>query len=142
LAQYWSFSSGVGVKFGQFSTSTNGKQGPIPEEMSQTLLTRRSKETWIKCTPLTFLSHAMKTRINREKYTLCVIKSLEHQQNLKTCRIPYLGLELTMHVIKNQIHPVRQSLLCEVSEKAKKIVNPDLKPLLNGVTSVKNPNYR
>ncbi len=33
--------------------------------------------------------------LNREKNTFCVIKSLEHQQNLKTGRIPYLGLELT-----------------------------------------------
>ncbi len=29
---------------------------------------------------------------------------------LKSGRVPYLGLELTMHVIENQIHLVRQSL--------------------------------
>jgi hypothetical protein len=38
------------------------------------------------------------------KYTLCVIKSLEYLNNLKT------GLKLTIHVIKSQIHLVRQSL--------------------------------
>ncbi len=36
----------------------------------------------------------------REKYSFCVIKSLEHLKNLKTGPVPYLGLELTMHVIK------------------------------------------
>jgi len=42
-----------------------------------------------------------KTRINREKYTFCIIKSLVHLKNLKTGRVPYLGLELTMtmHVL-------------------------------------------
>ncbi len=34
----------------------------------------------------------------------------EHLKNFKTGRVPYLGLELTMHVIKSQIHLVRQSL--------------------------------
>ncbi len=46
----------------------------------------------------------MQTRINREKYTFCVIKSLEHLKNLKTGRVLYLGLELTTHVLKSQIH--------------------------------------
>jgi hypothetical protein len=34
------------------------------------------------------------TRINCEKYTFCVIKSLEHLKNLKTVRVLYLGLEI------------------------------------------------
>ncbi len=38
------------------------------------------------------------------------MESLEHQNNLKTGRVLYLELELTMHVIKSQIHLVRQSL--------------------------------
>jgi hypothetical protein len=42
LALYWSFSSGVGVKFAQ--TSSQQKQGPIPEEMTQTLLTNKRQE--------------------------------------------------------------------------------------------------
>jgi hypothetical protein len=33
----------------------NGKQGPIPKEIYHTLLTNKSKETWIKYTPLTLL---------------------------------------------------------------------------------------
>jgi hypothetical protein len=32
------------------------------------------------------------------------------RENLKTGRVPYLGLELTIYVIKSQIHLVRQSL--------------------------------
>jgi hypothetical protein len=35
---------------------------------------------------------------------------LKHLKNLIAGRVPYLGLELTMHVIKSQIHLVRQSL--------------------------------
>ncbi len=50
------------------------------------------------------------TCINREKYTFCGIKSLEDLKNYKTDCVPYLGLELTMHVIKSKIHLVRQSL--------------------------------
>ncbi len=38
-----------------------------------------------------------------------VMKSLDHLKNLKTGRIPYLGLELTMHVLKSQIRLLRQS---------------------------------
>ncbi len=38
------------------------------------------------------------TRINREKYTFCDIKLLEHIENVKTGRVSYLGLELTMHI--------------------------------------------
>jgi hypothetical protein len=49
-------------------------------------------------------------RTNREKYTFCVIKSLEHLKNLKTGRVPYLALELIMHVLKSQIHLFRQYL--------------------------------
>ncbi len=45
------------------------------------------------------------------KYTFCSIKSLDHQKiKIKTCRVPYLGLELTMQVLKSEIHLVRQSL--------------------------------
>ncbi len=43
------------------------------------------------------------TRINREKNIFWVIKSSEHLKNLKTVRVPYLGLELIMYVIESQI---------------------------------------
>ncbi len=43
----------------------------------------------------------MKTRIYR------VLKALSIKN---ISRVPYLGLELTMHVLKRQIHLVRQSL--------------------------------
>ncbi len=48
--------------------------------------------------------------INRENYTFCVTKSLEPLKNLKTGRVPYLGLELSIHIIKSLIHLVRESL--------------------------------
>jgi hypothetical protein len=38
---------------------------------------------------------------------------MEHLKYLKTGRVPYLGLELTMHIIKSQIYLVRQSLYCK-----------------------------
>ncbi len=38
------------------SPPANGKQGPIHEEMSQTLLTNKNKEKWTKYTPLTLLN--------------------------------------------------------------------------------------
>jgi hypothetical protein len=41
VALYLLFSSGVGVQFAQYSTPANGKQGPVPEEMSQTLLANK-----------------------------------------------------------------------------------------------------
>jgi hypothetical protein len=43
-------------------------------------------------------------------YTFCNIKSLEHLKILKTGRVLYFGIELIIHVIKRQIHLVRQSL--------------------------------
>jgi hypothetical protein len=47
--------------------------------------------------------------MNNKKYTFCVRKTLE-QKSLKTGNVTFLGLELTMHAIKSQIHLVRQSL--------------------------------
>jgi hypothetical protein len=38
LALYWLFFSGFGVNF--YNPPANGKQGPIPEKMSQTLLAK------------------------------------------------------------------------------------------------------
>jgi hypothetical protein len=37
-------------------------------------------------------------------------KSLKHLKNLKTGLVAYLGLELTVYVIKSQIHLASQSL--------------------------------
>ncbi len=50
------------------------------------------------------------TRINSEKCTFYVIKLLEHLKHLKTGRVPYLGPKLIMHVLRSQIHLVRQYL--------------------------------
>ena len=52
---------------------------------------------------------ALSSSRNREKYTFCNTKSLEHLKNLKNGPVPYLGIDLTIHVIKSQIHLVRQS---------------------------------
>jgi hypothetical protein len=54
LALHWLFSSGVGVNL--HNPPTNRKQGPIPEEISQTLLTNKKQETWTKYTPTTLLA--------------------------------------------------------------------------------------
>jgi hypothetical protein len=43
LARYWSFSSGFGVKFAQYFIQWEAKHGPIPEEMSQTMLTNKKQ---------------------------------------------------------------------------------------------------
>jgi hypothetical protein len=72
----------------------NGKQGLIPEEMSHTLLTKKSMETWTKYTPVTLLTKPTQTRNNSKKYTFCVTKSLKHLKEIKTGRVPYLGIEL------------------------------------------------
>jgi hypothetical protein len=68
-------------------------------------LTIVRKESWIKYTPLTLLSQG---HLPREIYTFCVIKPLEPLQNLKISHVPYLGQELTMHVLISQIYLVRQ----------------------------------
>ncbi len=51
-----------------------------------------------------------KTRINRQKYTFCNKTSLEQLKILKNGPVRYLGLKLTIQVIKSQIHLVTQSL--------------------------------
>ena len=70
----------------------------------------KSKETWTKHYNATNIIKPTQTRITSEKYTFWVIKSLEHLKNLITGRVPYLDLELTMHVLKSQTLLVRQSL--------------------------------
>jgi hypothetical protein len=42
----------------QFDPPANGKTWPVPQEMSQTLLTNNKQGKFIKYTPLTLLSHA------------------------------------------------------------------------------------
>jgi hypothetical protein len=87
----------------------HGKQGPVPKEISQTLLTNK-KQGKLDLVHAPNIIMSTRTSINREKYTFCVVKSLEHLKDLKTGRVPYLGLELIMHIIKSQIHLVRRSL--------------------------------
>jgi hypothetical protein len=66
LALFWSFSSGIGVRFAQSSSKWEA-QTDIPEEMSQSLLQIKSKETRTKYTPVTLLSQRKLTitAINR-----------------------------------------------------------------------------
>jgi hypothetical protein len=59
--------------------------------------------------PTTLLGRA-KLALTREIHFLQHKIIVEHNKNLKTALVPYLGLELTIHVIKSQIHLVRQSL--------------------------------
>jgi hypothetical protein len=70
----------------------------------------KGKETWTKygTTSVTLLSQ--RKLALTERNTLLRNKIIWSHKNLKNVRVPYLGLELTMHVIKSQIHLVRQSL--------------------------------
>jgi hypothetical protein len=52
----------------------NGNQWPIPEEMSQTLLTNK-KQGKLDYDHAYNIINPTQTRINHEKYTFCVIKS-------------------------------------------------------------------
>ncbi len=52
----------------------------------------------------------MQTRINREKYTFLRYKITEAPRKFKKWPRLLLGLELTMHVLKSQIHLARQYL--------------------------------
>ncbi len=70
----------------------------------------RSKETCAKYAPTTLLGQRKLALTNREKYTFCVIKSLDHVKFFLNGPVSYFGLELTTHVIKSQIHLVRQYL--------------------------------
>ncbi len=74
----------------------------MPEEIYQTLLTNKKQGNLDQVHAANIIK-STQTRINREKYTFCVIKSLELLKNLKTGRVPYLGLELTIHALKSQI---------------------------------------
>jgi hypothetical protein len=60
------------------STPANGKQGSIPEEMFLTLLNKKKQGNLD--TPPTLLS-PRKLALTAEKYTFCVIKSLEQLKN-------------------------------------------------------------
>jgi hypothetical protein len=77
----------------------NGKQGPIPEEIHQTLLTNKKQ---VRTVHAANIIKPTQTRINRKKYTFSVIKSLGHQKKFETGCIPSLGLERTMNVHKSQ----------------------------------------
>jgi hypothetical protein len=59
-------SSGVGVNF--HNSPANEKQGLIPEETSQTLLTNKSKETWTSYIAAK-INKPPQTRTNLENYT-------------------------------------------------------------------------
>ncbi len=50
------------------------------------------------------------TGINRNKYTFCILKSLEPLKNSKTSRVPPLGQVLSIFVKFFEIYLMRQSL--------------------------------
>jgi hypothetical protein len=66
----------------------NGKQGPIPKEMSRTLSTNKKQGNLEKVHAANIIK-PKQTHINRMKYTFCVLKPLEQLKNLKTGRAPY-----------------------------------------------------
>jgi hypothetical protein len=83
--------------------------GAVSEDMSQTQLTNKKQGNLDQVHAANIIIPTQ-TSMNRKTYTFCVVKSLEHLKNLNTGPVPYLGRELTMHVIKSQIHLMRQSL--------------------------------
>ncbi len=80
----------------------------IPEEISQSLLTYKNQGNWTKYMPLTLFSQLELALTARN--TLLRLQSLEHLNHFKNGSVPYLGLELTIHIIKSQINLPRQSL--------------------------------
>jgi hypothetical protein len=86
----------------------NGKQGPISEEIYQTLLTNKKQQNLDQVHAANIIM-PKQTRITSRntflRYEIIVVL-----KKFKTGRVPYLGLELTMHVIKSQINLVRRSL--------------------------------
>jgi hypothetical protein len=60
-------------------------------------------------TPTALLIERKRALTAREIH-FCVTKSFEQLKKFKNGPVPYLGQELTILVIKSQIHIVRQSL--------------------------------
>jgi hypothetical protein len=85
-----------------------GKQGPA-------VLTNKKQENFDQ-------THAKNPakgsciRINHKKYKIFFSEEVEHLKNLKTLYDPYLGLDPLMHVNKNPIHLVAQSLSLKCSQ--------------------------
>jgi hypothetical protein len=76
LALYRSFSSGVGVKFAQSSSQLESRADT--GRIYQTLLTNKKQGNPESTVHAANIIRPTQTRINHEKYTFCVIKSLEH----------------------------------------------------------------
>ncbi len=85
----------------------NGSKGRYQKKCPKPCWPIRSKENWTKEVHAADIITPMLTA----RHTCCVIKSFEQLKNLKTCFVPYLGLELTIHAIKSLIHLVRQQSL-------------------------------
>ncbi len=85
----------------------NRKQEPIPEEIYRSLPTNKKQGNQDQVHTANIIKPTQ-TRIYREKYTFCIVKSLEHLKYLKTGHVPYLSLELTMHDIKSTVPLINQ----------------------------------
>jgi hypothetical protein len=77
-----------------------GSKWTIPEEMFQTLLTKKKQGNlnWIPVHADNIIKPTQ-TRFNREKYNFWRCKIIWVVKNVKTGLLPYLGLELTIRVI-------------------------------------------
>ncbi len=64
----------------------------------------------VKNKQLILLSQSKLALAARNMYTFCVIKSLEYLKSLINGPVLYLGLKLTIHVIKSIFRLVTQSL--------------------------------
>ncbi len=72
-----------------------GRKGRYLKKSPKPCWPIRSKETWTKCTPTTLISQR-KLALTARKCPFCVKKSFKQLKNVKTGRVPYLGLELTI----------------------------------------------
>ncbi len=89
-----------GVEFATFSA--NGKQGPAA-------LTNNKQEN-VNHIQADNVIHRRGVCIKCKKNkNICFLKE-GHLKNIKTCRDPYFGLDLSKHVNKYPIHLVTQSL--------------------------------
>ncbi len=84
------------------SLSSNGKQGPVPEEMYQTMLTNKKRRKKLLST-CRYTIKPTQFSIYRKKYVYFYVKSEEPLKSLNPNQDSYLGRDLSIHVNKSQI---------------------------------------
>ncbi len=83
--------------------------GSKDRPMSLTLLTNKRQGNLEYVQAANIIKPTL-TRDYHNKHTICVTKALNHRKKLKNGPVPFLGLVITIHASKSQIHLARQSL--------------------------------